>query len=278
MSAESAYRMANLLDPQTLDWKMGLARSFFKQKRYADAAALFGNLLAESPERADLWLLQANAFIGLEQPMRAAENYEVVDRLGKSTVESLNTLGDIYVNSELFAQATKCYVKALAMNPAVKAERPIRAAKALAARGANAQAKPLIARIAELRGTNITPEEKKDLLKLRARIALAEGAGADEVAVLKEIVDLDPLDGDALILLGQHSVRTGDAVQAVFYFERAASLEDFEADAKVRHAQLLVSQSKYAEALPLLRRAQQVKPRENIQQYLEQVERISQAR
>jgi tetratricopeptide (TPR) repeat protein len=210
--------------------------------------------------------------------MRAAENYEVVDRLGKSTVESLNTLGDIYVNSELFAQATKCYVKALAMNPAVKAERPIRAAKALAARGANAQAKPLIARIAELRGTNITPEEKKDLLKLRARIALAEGAGADEVAVLKEIVDLDPLDGDALILLGQHSVRTGDAVQAVFYFERAASLEDFEADAKVRHAQLLVSQSKYAEALPLLRRAQQVKPRENIQQYLEQVERISQAR
>jgi tetratricopeptide (TPR) repeat protein len=278
MSAESAYRMANLLDPQTLDWKMGLARSFFKQKRYADAAALFGNLLAESPERADLWLLQANAFIGLEQPMRAAENYEVVDRLGKSTVESLNTLGDIYVNSELFAQATKCYVKALAMNPAVKAERPIRAAKALAARGANAQAKPLIARIAELRGANITPEEKKDLLKLRARIALAEGAGADEVAVLKEIVDLDPLDGDALILLGQHSVRTGDAVQAVFYFERAASLEDFEADAKVRHAQLLVSQSKYAEALPLLRRAQQVKPRENIQQYLEQVERISQAR
>jgi len=39
-----------------------------------------------------------------------------------------------------------------------------------------------------------------------------------------------------------------------------------------------VSQGKYAEALPLLRRAQQLKPRENIQQYLEQVERVSQSR
>lgn len=278
MSAETAYRMANLLDPQTMDWKMGLARSFFKQKRHADAAALFGNLIAENPERADLWLLQANAFIGLDQPMRAAENYEVVDRLGKSTADSLNTLGDIYVNNELFEPAVKHYIRALEMNPAAKAERAIRAAKALAARGANDQAKPLVARVEQLRGADISAEEKKDLLKLRARIALAEGAGEEEAKVLKEIVDLDPLDGDALLLLGQHAQRANDPAQAVFYYERAAGLEAFEADAKVRHAQLLVSQGKYAEALPLLRRAQQLKPRENIQQYLEQVERVSQSR
>jgi tetratricopeptide (TPR) repeat protein len=278
MSAETAYRMANLLDPQTMDWKMGLARSFFKQKRYTDAAALFGNLIAENTERADLWMLQANAFIGLGQPMRAAENFEVVDRLGKSTPESLNTLGDIYVNEELFEAAVKHYVRALELNPTVKAERAIRAAKALAARGANSQAKPLVARVEELRGKDISAEEKKDLLKLRARIALSEGAGEEEAKVLKEIVDLDPLDGDALLLLGQHAQRSNDPVQAIFYYERAASLESFEPDAKVRHAQLLVSQGKYAEALPLLRRAQQLKPRENIQQYLEQVERAAQAR
>jgi tetratricopeptide (TPR) repeat protein len=148
----------------------------------------------------------------------------------------------------------------------------------LAARGANSQAKPLVARVEELRGKDISAEEKKDLLKLRARIALSEGAGEEEAKVLKEIVDLDPLDGDALLLLGQHAQRANDPAQAVFYYERAAGLEAFEADAKVRHAQLLVSQGKYAEALPLLRRAQQLKPRENIQQYLEQVERVSQSR
>jgi len=39
-----------------------------------------------------------------------------------------------------------------------------------------------------------------------------------------------------------------------------------------------VRQGKYAEALPLLRAAQQVKPRENIQSYLDQVERVAKQR
>ena len=58
----------------------------------------------------------------------------------------------------------------------------------------------------------------------------------------------------------------------------AAAIEAFEADAKVRHAQLLVGLGRYSEALPLLRRAQTVKPPENIQEYMEQVERVANSR
>ncbi len=78
--------------------------------------------------------------------------------------------------------------------------------------------------------------------------------------------------------MGQHSNRQGDAEKAIFYYERAQSIEKFEADAKVRHAQLLVGKGKYDEALPLLRRAQTIKPRDDVQKYLEQVERIAKAR
>ena len=59
----------------------------------------------------------------------------------------------------------------------------------------------------------------------------------------------------------------------MLHYERAAGLPAFEADAKVCHAQLLVGQGKNAEAVPLLKRAQQLKPRDHVQQYLEQVER-----
>jgi tetratricopeptide (TPR) repeat protein len=104
---------------------------------------------------------------------------------------------------------------------------------------------------------------------------VAAGAGQEEVKVLEEIVDLDPLDGEALILLGQNSARSGDLEKAVFYYERAENLEKYEADAKIRHAQLLVGQGKYTEALPLLRRAQELKPHENVQKYLEQIERLA---
>ncbi|OQC20196.1 MAG: Anaphase-promoting complex, cyclosome, subunit 3 [Verrucomicrobia bacterium ADurb.Bin070] len=66
--------------------------------------------------------------------------------------------------------------------------------------------------------------------------------------------------------------------KAVFYFERAEALESFEADARLRHAQLLVRNGNYQEALPLLKRALELKPREAVQRYAEQVERAARLR
>ena len=275
LAAESAYRMAVLLDPDTLDWQMGLARTFFKLERFADAASLCGTLIEGAPERTDLWLLQANAYIGLQQPMKAAENYELVDRLGGSTSESLNMLGDIYVNEGLDDVAVERYIQSLAFDVDGSLARPLRAARVLTARGALRETHQLIDSIESLRGERLRPDERIDLLRLQARLAVAEGKGDKEILVLEQIVALDPLDGEALILLGQHAARTEDTEQAVFYYERAASLEEFEADAKVRHAQLLVAEERYAEALPLLRRSLALKPNDHVQQYLAQVERVA---
>ena len=278
LSAESAYRMATMLDPTTRDWKMGLARSFFKQARYADAVSLCRVMIAEHPEKADLWLLQANAYIGLEKPLEAAKNYELIDRMGKSTMESLTMLADIYINEGLYEMAVAAYLRAMEMDPSGRTDRALRAAKVLTSQGAFEETEKLIQGIESLHGKLLEKSERKELLKLRARMAVARGAGEEEAEVLQEIVDLDPLDGEALILLGQHKGRSGDIEEAIFLFERAESLEKFEADAKVRHAQLLVSERRYTEALPLLRHALKLKPRDNLQEYLEQVERIAKNR
>jgi len=278
IGAESAYRMAMMLDPDTLDWKMGLARSLFKQERFAEAASLCASLIAESPDNADLWLLQANAYIGSGQPLRAAENYELVDQLGKATGESLENLGDIYINEGLFDLAVDSYGRAMAKGSPTGSARPLRAARVLVAQGALTETQGLVEQIDLTYGNKMEVDEKKELLKLRARLAVAAGAGDEEARVLEEIVALDPLDGEALILLGQHSLRGGDAEKAVFYYERASSLEEHEAEAKVRHAQLLVGQGKYVEAVPLLERAQQLEPRESVKEYLQQVKRLAQSR
>ncbi|MFW6255483.1 MAG: tetratricopeptide repeat protein, partial [Candidatus Sumerlaeota bacterium] len=207
LSAESAYRMAILMDPQTLDWKMGLARSFFKLERYAEAAALCGQLIRENPDRAELWLLQANAYIGQNKRLKAAENYELVDSLGKSSAESLMMLGDIYINEELYSLAVDAYIRSMKKFPDSKPDRAIRAAKALAARAANEETQKLLETIKELKSENLSEDEKKDMLKLQVRLAVAEGASEAEVRILEEIIKIDPLDGEALILLGQHARR-----------------------------------------------------------------------
>ena len=124
----------------------------------------------------------------------------------------------------------------------------------------------------------MTKEQRKDLLMIQVRVAVAERSGAEEIKMLEELVSLDPLDGDSLILLGQYHARDKQIEKAIFYYERAESLEKYEADAKIRHAQLLVQEGKYAEALPLLRQAQKIKPRDEVDKYIEQIERVSKAR
>lgn len=278
VAAEFAYRMAVLLAPSTMDWKMGLANSLFRQARFADAAALCGGLIAEDPNRTNAWLLQANAFVGLGQLQKAAENLEMVDRMGQANADTLGKLGDIYVGIESFDLAAETYLRAIAKGQGEAPERGVRAAKLLASRGALEQAVRLCEKTEQVCGASLEAADRKELLKVRARAAVAAGAGADEAKVLEEIAALDPTDGDALLLLGQFHARSGDHERAVLWYERAAGLPAFDADAKVRIAQVHVAKGRYAEALPLLRRAQTLKPRDNIQKYLEQIEKAAQGR
>jgi|WetSurMetagenome_2_1015567.scaffolds.fasta_scaffold05683_2 tetratricopeptide (TPR) repeat protein len=274
MSAESAFRMAILLDPASMELQQGLARSLLRQGRYADVVALTTRLIAEHPEQADLWTLQTNAYLGLGQPTKAAQNYEMLDRLGQATYENLCLLGDIYVNDEAFDVAASAYLRAIDKNPEGKPDRAIRAAKVMASRGAMAQAKILVERVESLKSTQIDKTDQKELLWLHVRIVVSEGGGAEEAKVLEQIVALAPLDGAALLQLGQYYNRNKDLDKAIVYYDRASELEPFKPDALVRKAQVLVERKKYAEAMTLLENAQQIKYRENVQTYIDQLKRI----
>lgn len=277
--AEAAYRNALLLQPANTEWRLGLTRCAFKQQKFEDCAALLDVLIARSPEKVDFWLLQAHTFLGMKQPLKAAEDLEAIDMLGKSTVDSLHTLGDIYVGENVIELAASAYERAIDLDAQQPLARPLRSVEVLAARGAVPEARQVAAHIHEVWDDRMDAGDRRKLLKLEARLSMAEdGGGAETVAVLEEILKLDPLDGEALMLLGQHHARHNEPDRAIFYYERAASLDSFEVNAKIRHAQVLVGMGRYNDAVPLLRRAQELKPREDIARYLEQVERIAKAR
>lgn len=280
LPAESSYRMANMLAPDQISWKMGLVRSFLLQKRYPDAVALCGKLLEDDPTNAQLWLFQANAYIGMDKIDLAAENYEILDGMGESSVDTVKLLADIYTNQGLYDTAVAYYIRAMQMAEGASAERLmlklLTSARVLSTRGIDARAatKKLVEQIDATYGEKIPDPDRKTLLMIKARIALAEGAGVQEARILEEVVKLDPTDGEALILLGQFYARQQDWDEAIFRYERAVKLEGFEADALVRHAQALVQSDRAAEAVPLLRRSLSIKYREGVQQYLDAVERM----
>jgi tetratricopeptide (TPR) repeat protein len=276
-AAEVAYRNALLLDPENTEWRLGLTRCVYKQEKYEDAVSLLNVLIAKYPDKSDFWLLQAHSYLGLKKPLKAAVNLETIDRLGKATPEVLHSLGDIYLSEGLPEAAAGAYCRAIDLDAAQPAGRAMRGAEALASRGALPQARQVADHIQSAMADSLGMEDKRSLLKLRARMSLADGSSSDETAgVLEEVVKIDPLDGEALMLLGQHYARS-QPEKAIFWYERAAGIEKFENQAKFRTAQVLVAQKKYREALPLLRRVQEIKPRDDVARFLEQVERASKA-
>lgn len=274
VAAESAFRLAMMLEPQRQDWKMGLADAFFRQGRFASAVTLFGTLLDGNPSESKLWMAQGDAYARMGELLKAAENYEMVDRLGGATSESLATLGDIYAKQELWGMSVDAYLRALRKDGGIKVDRVVATAKYMVSRNAGEVVGELLAGIEEVKGVQLSTEQRKEVLKLNASLALARGASDEEAKILQEVVDLDPTDGHALILLGQHAARNNQIEKAIFYFERAEGIEASEPDALVRHAEMLVRQGKksYPTAIMKLQRAQSLKPRSYVQKFLDQVQ------
>lgn len=275
LSGESAFRNASLLQPDSLDWKIGLLQCLLRQQKFAETVSLADELLRKMPERADLWLMQAGALAGMGQPRKAAENYEIVRRMGKASASNLNALGDLYAHEAYWALSEGAYREALAKDPSQPPQRPLRNLEVLLQGGATDQAKDLLTAIRATYGKSLPEAEEKKLLRLEARLSAAQGKGEDASKALEAIVALDPLDGEALLLLGQHYSQSNNAERAIFCYERAESLEPFEAEARLRHARILAAQGHYREAVPLLKRVQEIKPRDDVARYLEQVEKLS---
>lgn len=273
-SAEAAYRQALLFEPENLDFRLGLVKCQIAQANYDAALVLLDELIRQFPEKDNLWALQANVFIQKEQPAKATVNFEMLRRLGKATPAQLFTLGDLYLAQEIRDLALNAYLEGVEKDAGANPAKALRAAELLVARGALPEAKQIFARL-KAATTPLAGNDELRLLKLEAKAALAAGEGEQAAAVLEKISERNPLDGEALLLAGDHYARTGQKEKAQLRYETAAKLEGFEADALLKQAQLKVQGQKYAEAVELLRKAQKSKARDNVQRYLERVEQLA---
>ncbi|MGZ0656755.1 tetratricopeptide repeat protein [Coraliomargarita sp. W4R53] len=271
--AETAYRQAILMQPDVTDWKVGLARCLLETERYADAIALFDTLLLDAPDNADYWMLQGNAYLGKGEPLTAAKNLEVVRRMGAADLGTLTLLGDIYMNNNSPDLALEAYLAATEKATASDSKSLLRAAELLTRSGNFDQSKSIIAQIREK--LELPESDDLALLTLEAKIARSEGNNEAAVELLNQIVERDALNGSALIELANFYADQDEMAKAINRFEQAEKIEAFEREALVAHAQARVRNGDYKEALPLLRRALQLKSDSNLEDYAQRVEKAA---
>jgi tetratricopeptide (TPR) repeat protein len=275
--AEAAYRQAILLQPENKDWKVGLAQCLLQTEQYADAIALFDTLIKDQPDNADYWLLQSNAYIGKGDPLAAAKNIEVARRMGEADLSTLTLLGDIYMNNEAADLALDAYLAAANLATAADSKALIRAAELLTRTANYEQATAMIQKCRTALDNALKNADDLALLTLEAKIARATDQDDKAAELLVQIIERDALNGEAIIELANYYADQGDMSKAINRFQQAEKIETFERQALVAHAQARVRNGDYKEALPLLRRALQLKQDRNLADYADRVERAARA-
>jgi tetratricopeptide (TPR) repeat protein len=275
-SAGAAYGQALVFEPENVDFKLGLVKCSVATANYDHALALLEELIKQFPERENLWTLQANIYIQKDQPTKAAISLEMLRRIEKVNPQSLYLLGDLYMSQESRDLALGAYLEAIEKDGGKNAIKSLRAAQILTSRGAWDEARQLFAKVRSS-GETLNPADELKLLKLESKVAMSTGAGDEAIKVLEQIIIRNPLDGEALLLAGDFYSKSEQREKAEFRYDSASKVQGFEADAFVKHAQLLVQTQKYTRAVELLHKAQKIKPRDNVQRYLEKVEQLARA-
>ncbi len=272
LPAETAYRQALLLKPEDVNNSLGLAKCLLEQERYPEVIRLLEDLVEREPQRAELWLLLANAHLALEQPDQAIVKLECARRLGIASAEALATLGDLYLNRRQPAEALSAYEKSFA-GEEPPLERLLRSVEGFLMLGLPAEAECLLQEVRKS-ASSLSPDQHRKLLRLEARKAYLSGDRKAALRAYEWLLEEYPLDGDALIALGDLHREACEPEEAMMAYERAARISGKEAQALVRQAQVEVERERYVGAMERLEAAQIIDPWPNVARYLEQVRRL----
>lgn len=277
LSAENAYRQTLLLEPGHPEALRGLVQCLMRQERLREAQALLNEWLDAEPERKELWTFVANLRLALDKPDAALVALESALRLGLTDADMLATMGDLYMNRSQYEKAMARYESSFS-GPDLAVDRLLRAAQAALGADRPDDAERLLALLDKQHDKvdlGIAESHHRAIKRLRARLALLRDDGQRAAEIAEALLQRSPTDADALMLLGEARHRIGEIEAAAMAYERAARLPGWEAQARIRHAQVEIERENYQHAAELLEAAQQVDPQPHVARYLEQVRRLA---
>ena len=275
VSAENAYRMGLLLFPGSTDGLNGLINCLDQAGRYVEALNLLDELLKNDPQNTRYLQARASALGSLGKEKEAAVTLDLLRRMGALKTQELVILGDLYHNLNLYNLSLDAYQEALARNNKLSLPQYIRIAQTLIQRSSYQEGFAYLEKIEKEFGEGRSKEERKLINLLKAEVLQATGKNQQATEILREVVNQHPLEGRALIQLGQLAWKSGAHEYAIIQFQRAAKIDQFENLALIEHARLLVFLRKYQQAANLLERALVIKQEKRIEKYLTAINNLA---
>ena len=266
VAAENAFRQTLLLKTDSSEAQQGLIKCLLEQERCREARSLLKTMLKTNPSRPQLWNLLANVNMTLDENQNAIIALETAQRLQCCTPAMLMLLGDLYLNAEQPQDAVKTYTTAInAGKP--DSSRLLQAAEGFIITGNAAQARKMLRAIESAADHKNTQQ----LNMLKADLAQLEKQPAEAEKIYRKIIAENPLNGKAMLKLGELQQNKGDIYAAELNYERAARIKSVKREALVKQAQLAAQNNRFNQAVNLLEAAQAIETKPNITRYLKQI-------
>ena len=266
-SALQAFRLAQMTQPEGVDWKVGVANCLQHLERHNEALVLLDEVIKARPNEISYYLLQSSVQLAVDRIDDAIANLDMVRRMGKLDAENHLLLANLYLRSGSVRLAKPLLMAALAME-----EKPP-FASALNAFEFIAQMREWklaheFAAVLEKAYEGAEEKLKRKQRRLNALVNIESGTDPKSgVAVLQELIQQNPLDADALLLLGKYRTTEKRYEEAEMFFQQAQRVEGHEYNAGVELAKLYVATNRYDEALKQLDEVLKIRNTEIIQEY-----------
>ncbi|MFC1672000.1 tetratricopeptide repeat protein [Planctomycetota bacterium] len=267
--AESAYRKLLITAPEDREVVLGLAKTLLAADRYRDALPLLDSQCRGNPMDSELWVLRANAHLALSEDDKALALLECAHRLGVAKAQALLALGNLYYNKGLHPSAVRFYDLA-SEKGTLSGDQILRCAEALLLAGRTDDS---VRYLTLARRTGLAAPARAHLLE--GQIAQLRNDAKAALTAYEKAVAADPLNGEAMTMLGEIYRQGKEYELAAMQFERASRVKGHEARALILLAQMEVEIDRFDDAVTHLETALEIKPDRNVQHYLEQVKNLS---
>lgn len=267
-SALQAYRLAQVTQPESIDWKAGVAQCLQYLQRNEEALALIDEVIQVRPKEVSYYLLQASIQLSLDRIDDAMTNLELVRRMGELDAENHLLLANLHLRTGNTKLAKPVMMKAITME-----QKPAYiAALNILEFTIQTQEWKLAREFAE--ATQKVWSDDKDVKLVRqqkrlgALIDIESGENPQRGAeVLEKLIQSDPLDAFALIFLARYRVTEKRYQEAEMLLQQSARIKGGEYESHLELAKLYVARARYEDALKQLDLVLKIRATDEIQNY-----------
>ncbi len=271
-SALQSYRMAQLTEPNVLEWKAGVAQCLLEMGNLEEALLLLEEIYKARPQEDSYALLLVRALLDAGKATKGMALLELMQKQARLNSSNQCLLAYLYASNGDLQLAKKHFEKlALLIEPSNIAHY-LKAVESVMHVNDYRYAIDCLKSVAGVKPLSV--EDEASYNKLLAYCYIQEDM-PEARELLTEMLEKSPLNGDAILLMARLHMNDEEYEKVEMLFERAQKIPAFKYKAFLAHGQFLVNQKRYRKALEKYQKADAIKTTPQQRQYIEELERIA---